>query len=137
MGGSIYDARPHHPQHADWIAFAFFGGFHNGGRIDHGLREDSIYFCEGMGGGSDGLFFHTSLHELAHFVGDRAEARPIVDHAYTTDAAYERLTSAQRLTNAESYANYIAPSPPAGARSEPLAGASEIVTKRRQGMRAT
>ncbi|PZW48311.1 hypothetical protein C8P66_10558 [Humitalea rosea] len=108
FGAAIYDARPHHPQHADWIAFAFFGGFHNGGRIDHGLREDSIYFCEGMDGGTDGLFFHTSLHELAHFVGDRPEARPIVDHAYTTDPAYERLTSAQRLTNAESYANYIA-----------------------------
>lgn len=107
-GAAIYDARPAPRNHPNWIAYAYIGGWHLGGRVDSGTREDSIYFCDGMDPKEDDMFLLTSVHELAHFVGDKpGGALPIVDQGYTDQPAYNQLGHWQRLTNADTYANFV------------------------------
>lgn len=107
-GASIYAARPAPPNHTDWIAFTHTGGWHQGGVTSDGMREDTIFFCEGMDGGHDDLYLQTTVHELAHFVGDVNPPTNITDISYLDEEdKYNRMSSAQRLRNADSYANYV------------------------------
>jgi hypothetical protein len=108
VGAAIYDARPAPGNHPNSIACACIGGWHLGGRVDSCLCEDSICFCGGMDPKEDHMFLLTSVHELAHFVGDKpGGALPILDQGHTDQPGYNQLGPRQRLTNADTYANCV------------------------------
>lgn len=92
------------------LAYTYSGGFYQPGERDGIVRKDAIYanpaafetFERPNIGGPFAI-----VHELAHFVGDMQGVNEIVDHSYgSPDHMKARLTSRQKLRNAECYANF-------------------------------
>jgi hypothetical protein len=97
-------------------AYTPHGGFFRRGEKDPqvGIRNDTIYLCQKLEQDTADYQTITVLHELAHFVSPLSGSKSIIDHRHKGSQAQgwvdsppmQRLTAAQRVTHAESYANF-------------------------------
>ena len=83
--------------------------YSQGQTTEDGVRLDTVYLTHKVFTGANGIFQYVVLHEVAHFVGGRhGDIDCIRDQAYfhLDPARYERLSTYEAMTNADSYAQY-------------------------------